>query len=94
MVCVTCGREFKNEQGLAGHNLHNHGQPSERQRAMGGYVGVVEFVDSIKRQNESMTTVREAILDVSKRTLELLAQIQRLDGEIAELRQDPAQTKV
>ncbi|GAI01471.1 unnamed protein product, partial [marine sediment metagenome] len=51
------------------------------------------FLDSLKRQNESMTTVRQAILDISHRTITLLAEIRRLDGEIAELRQARARVK-
>jgi len=54
----------------------------------------LEIIELFKQRDASMATVRQAILDLSKRDLELLAEIRRLDGEIAELRQVPVKTKV
>lgn len=54
----------------------------------------LEIIELFKKRDASMADAHKAILDVSKRTLSLLAEIRRLDGEIAELRQDRAKTKV
>ena len=100
-VCSTCGREFQTGQALGSHKFYGHGQASETRQPLRRFITDLEIIELFKKRDASMADTHKAILDVSKRTLSLLAEIRRLDGEIgridgeiAELRQDPVTTKV
>ena len=95
--CDICHRECRTAQGLSAHRRFLHGVPGARQSRLvpaRRFITDIELLELFKKRDASMADTHKAILDVSKRTLSLLAEIRRLDGEIAKLRQVPVTTKV
>lgn len=69
--CPRCGRQFKNEAGLAGHMLWKHGQGSTRKKSP----RFVTELDLMRQFAQADQTQREAILSLSERLNTLLKEL-------------------
>lgn len=90
--CGICGREFKNPQGLAGHNKWIHNQPGRKQLRLfptKRFITDSELIELFRKRDETNHQNRMDLLDLfDKRTKQLLGEIQRLDNEQLDLKKE------
>jgi hypothetical protein len=91
-ICEICGKECKTGQGLGAHKRWVHGQPSRKQLRLfptRRLITDMELIELFKQRDEVNHQIHMDLLDnFDKRTKTLLAQIQRQDKELLDLKEE------